>query len=146
MKRFTQIVCLLLVLSLTLGIPAFAAESAPWASNYFGSRSCYLWDVSSSGFQVWFEVRALRTMTELGASTVKVQRSTDTVNWSTVKTYTKADYPEMTTTVGTAGYNGYVTFNEAEPGYYYRGYVEFYAKDSSGSALVGMNTSYVYIS
>lgn len=145
MKRFTQCICLILVLSLTLVIPAMAAENAPWASNYFGSRSCYLWDVSSTGFQVWFDVRAVRTMSELGASTIKVQRSTDTVNWTTVQTYTKANYPQMTIKTGTTGYAGYVTFDDAESGFYYRAYVDFYAKDSNGSAEYGMNTSYVYI-
>lgn len=145
MKRFTQIMCLILVLSLTLAIPVAAASVSPWASNYFMSRSCYLWDVSATGFQVWFEVTAKRTMTELGASIVTVQRSSDTVNWTPVKTYYKSDYPQMTTTVGTAAYNGYVIFDEAESGYYYRANVEFYAKDNNGSAIVGMNTSYVYI-
>ena len=145
MKRFTQIVCLILVLSLTLAIPVCATSASPWASNYFTARSCYLWDVSSTGFQVWFEVTAKRTMTELGASIVTVQRSSDTVNWTPVKTYYKSDYPQMTTTAGKVAYSGYVTFDEAESGYYYRANVEFYAKDNNGSAIVGMNTSYVYI-
>jgi len=145
MKRFLRCVCLILVLSLTLAIPTFAAEATPRASNYFGKRTCYLWNVSSSGFDVWFEVVAVRTMIELGASTIKVQRSTDTVNWSTVRTYTKAYNPGMTTTAGTAGYNSYVTFDDVDSGYYYRAYVEFYARDSSGSAVQGMYTSHVYI-
>lgn len=145
MKRFTQLVCLILVLSLTLVFPVSAESASPWASNYFMSRSCYLWDVSSTGFQVWFEVTALRTMTELGASTVIVQRSSDTVNWTSVKTYYKSDNSQMTTKAGTAAYNGYVTFDEAEPGNYYRAYVEFYAADSSGTATKSAYTSHVYI-
>jgi len=32
-----------------------------------------------------------------------------------------------------------------DSGYYYRAYVEFYARDSSGSAVQGMYTSHVYI-
>lgn len=145
MKRFTQCVCLILVMSLTLVIPVMAAESTPWASNYFGSRSCYLWDVSSTGFQVWFDVTAVRRMTELGASTIKVQVSDDTVNWTTVKTYNKADYPSMTTTAYTAGHAGYVNFDDVETDNYYRAYVEFYAADGNGSAEYGAYTSHVYI-
>lgn len=145
MKRFTQGICLVLVLSFVLAIPAMAADNTSWASNYFTERSCYLWDVSSTSFQVWFEVTALRTMTELGASVVTVQRSTDAVNWTAVKTYRKAAYPGMTTTRGAAAYNGYVTFDDVDGGYYYRAYVEFYAADNSGTATKSSYTSYVYI-
>lgn len=145
MKRFSQIICLILVLSLTLAIPVSAMGSSSWASNYFGSHSCYLWGVSSTGFQVWFDVRALRMMDELGASTIKVQRSSDAVNWSTVKTYLKANYSQMTTTERTASYAGYVTFNDADSGYYYRAYVEYYAKDSNGTGTLSSYTSHVYI-
>lgn len=145
MKRFSQIVCLILVLSLTLIIPVSAVSASPWASNYFMSHSCYLWDVSSTGFKVWFDVTALRTMTELGASTIKVQQSSDTVNWSTVKTYQKANYSQMTTTIGTAEHASYVTFDDADSGFYYRAYVEYYAKDGKGTGTLSSYTSHVYI-
>ena len=52
MKRFTQIICLLLIAAMVLAIPAFAAEQA---SIFFSSHSCYLWEVSDSEFQVWFD-------------------------------------------------------------------------------------------
>lgn len=145
MKRFSQCVCLLLVLSMVLIVPVSAMGSSPWASNYFGSHSCYLWDVSSAGFQVWFDVRAVRIMSELGASTIKVQRSTDTVNWSTVATYEKAYYPQMTIKTGTTGYANYVTFDDVESDFYYRAYVEYYAKDGNGTATLSSYTSHVYI-
>lgn len=145
MKRFTQLVCLTLVLSIVLTVPVSAMNSGSWASNYFGSYSCYLWDVSSTGFKVWFDVRAVRTMAELGASTIKIQRSTDTVNWSSVKTYLKANHTQMTTREGTGAYANYITFNDADPGYYYRAYVELYAADGSGTATRSVYTSHVYI-
>ena len=53
MKRLIQMVCLILIVSMVLAIPAFAAEQA---SHYFISHSCYLWEVSDSEFQVWFNV------------------------------------------------------------------------------------------
>jgi len=145
MKRFTRCVCLLLVLSLTLAVPAMAAENENRASNYFGSRSCYLWDVTSSGFQVWFDVRAVRAMDELGASTIKIQQSSDTVNWTTIATYTKDYYPSMITRIGTVGYSSYIQFSNVVPGFYYRAYVEVYAMDDSGTATRSDYTSYVYI-
>ena len=145
MKRFIKCMCMLLALTMVLAVPAMAAENESRASNYFGSRSCYLANVSSSGFEVWFDVTALRIMTELGTSTIKVQKSSDGVNWSTVQTYNKADYPQMTTRIGTAGHAGYVTFSNVARGNYYRGYVEFYAADSSGSATRSAYTESVYI-
>lgn len=143
MKRFTQCVCFILVFSMMLAVPVSAAEVEPRASDYFGKFSAYLWEVSDTQFQVWFDVTAVRRMDELGASVIIVQRSSDAVNWKDMQTYTKESYSQMTTTVGTASHSGYVTYNNAETGYYYRAYVKFYAKDSSGSATYSCYTSYI---
>ena len=95
MKRFTQFICLILVFSVLLAVPAAASQITPYASNYFGSHSCYLYRVSGATFEVWFEVTAVRTMSEIGASTITVQRSSDQVNWTNVQTYTKAANSQM---------------------------------------------------
>lgn len=138
MKRVTQAICLILIFSITLTTPAFAAETATRASNYFMSYSHYLWKVSDTHFQVWFEVAAVRTMDELGASEVKVQRSSDGVNWETVQTYSMADYPDMICN-STVSHSSCVDYYDAQPGYYYRGRVDYYAKRGTGSAT---NTKY----
>lgn len=138
MKRVTQAICLILILSMTLSIPAYAAESSTWASNYFMSYSHYLWKVSDTHFQVWFEVAAVRTMDELGASEVRVQRSSDGVNWETVATYSMDDYSDMICT-NTVSHSSCVDYYDAEPGYYYRGRVDYYAKRGNGMAS---NTKY----
>ena len=132
MKRFAQCVSLVLILAICLAIPAYAVEeTSPWASSYFASRSAYLWKISGSQFQVWFDVGAVGGMAELGASKIKVQRSSDNSNWTTMQTYIKEDYSSM---IGynTGDHNSYVTYYTGESGYYYRAYVEFYAKNSSG--------------
>lgn len=138
MKRVTQAICLILILSMALAIPAFAAEASTWASNYFMSYSHYLWKVSDTHFEVWFDVVAIRGMDELGASEIKVQRSSDGVNWETVQTYSKADYPNMIC-YDTGAHSSYVNYYDAEPGYYYRGRVDYYAKRGNGMAS---NTKY----
>lgn len=122
MKRFVRIVCLLLVLSTVLVIPAFAAEQG---SNFFAAHSCYLWEVSDSEFQVWFNVTAVRGMDVLGVSEVIVQRSTDGVNWSD-----EAFYYDMYHN-GTSVYGGHVTYSDVTSGYY-RAQVTFYAEDDTG--------------
>lgn len=140
MKRFTQIVSLVLVLSMVLVIPAYAAEGNTRASNYFLSRSCYLYKTSGTSFQVCFDVVAVGQMNELGANEIRVQRSLDGVNWTTVKTYSRSSYPNLVAS-NTGEHGSNVTFSNVSSGYYYRAYVEFYAKNSSGTAYYNSYTS-----
>ena len=123
MKRFTQLICLFLVIVTILSIPALAAEQA---SNYFMSHSTYLWEISDSEFQVWFHVTAVEGMDVLGVSEIKVQYSSDGVNWDTVKTYS-GQYA-----YNTGAYNGYVTYSEAQSRGYYRAKVTYYAENDTG--------------
>lgn len=122
MKRFVRIVCLLLVLATVIVIPAFAAEQG---SNFFAAHSCYLWEVSDTEFQVWFDVTAVRGMDVLGVSEVIVQRSTDGVNWTD-----EAFYYDMYRN-GSSFYGGHVTYSDVTSGYY-RAQVTFYAEDDTG--------------
>ena len=138
MKRFIRILSFVMAFALLLTTPAFAAETVtPRASNFFGYSSSYFDDVAGSRVDVWFDVTALGTMDELGASKIKVQRSTDLDNWTTVQTYYKADYSQMTDT-NTVTHAACVPFYPSN-GYYYRAVVTLYAKNSSGSATM---TSY----
>lgn len=123
MKRLTQIVCLILIASMVLAVPALAAEQA---SAFFGSHSCYLWEISDSEFQVWFNVTAVEGMDVLGASEIVVQRSTDRVNWESVATYNNF-YGYNTSHYGTCA-----TYSSASSGYYYRAKVTFYAENDTG--------------
>lgn len=117
-----------------LAIPAVAAEQA---SDYFGSHSCYLWEISDSEFQVWFDVTAVDIMDVLGASEIRVQRSTDKTNWETVQTYYNLyGY-------GKSHYGTCVTYSSATSGYYYRAKVIFYAENNTGTAEYIAYTSYI---
>lgn len=132
MRRFTQLICLILILSTVIYTPVLAVEAAnPKASNYFMKHGTYLEKISSTEFEVWFDVTAVSTMLEVGVKTIKVQKSSDGDDWETVKTYSKDDYAQMTDT-NTAGHADCVTYDEAEKGYYYRAIVTFYARNSSG--------------
>lgn len=140
MKRLTQLICMLLVFVTVFSTVALAAEiPAPRASNFFGASSVYFWHVSGDNYQIWFDVTALSTMQKLGASKIKVQRSTDKVNWTTVKTYNMDDYSQMTTT-NTGHYVNCVPYT-ATSGYYYRAVVTLYAKNSSGYGEISEDTA-----
>lgn len=140
MKRFTRCVCMLLAAVMLMTTPAFATENVDArASNFFWSSSVYLYKTSEVTFQAWFEVAALSTMDELGASVIKIQRSSDGENWSTMKTFTKESYSNLICE-NTGTHASYVTYT-GTAGYYYRAYIILYAKNSSGRAEMYRYTS-----
>lgn len=140
MNRFIRVVCLCLVACILITIPAYAAENLNnRASNYFAAHSVYLHRISGTQFQVWFEVTAVGTMQKVGTSIIKVQRSTDKSNWTTVATYEMDDYSNMVAS-NTTCHEGYVTYTYTT-GYYYRAYVELYAKKSGGTGYYDAYTS-----
>lgn len=131
MKRFVKCLCLILALSFCLALPAAAAE-APYGSSFFGSRDAYLWSTSGTSCEAWFEITAVRGMAELGAKYIDIERSSDGVNWQVVKTYNRSNYSNMIAN-NTSNHCSYVTYSEMQPGYQYRMYVNFYAKDANGN-------------
>lgn len=137
MKKFTKLICLLVIIALLIPMSVSATEDR--ASLYFAADSCYLYKTSSTSFQVWFDVTGVDGMDELGTSVIKVQRSSDGSTWTDMKTYTKESYPSMTDT-NTGHHGGYVTYS-GSAGYYYRAYVKFYAKKGTGSAALDRYTS-----
>lgn len=142
MKRIVRCVSLLLVMAILMTIPAFAAGTSK-ASHYFIRTSTYLEKTSGTTFDVWFDVTATGMMQELGVSTIKVQRSSDKSNWSTVKTFSKDNYSQMTDD-NTVAHDDCVTYT-GTAGYYYRAKVTFYAKNSSGTGEYVMYTSTISV-
>ena len=131
MKRISRLICILLAALLILASPAAAAENAePRASSFFGSSDVYLYQTTSTQFRVWFEVSALGVMEKVGAREIKVQKSADGENWTTMKTYSMNDYTNMICE-NTGSHASYVTYT-GQTGYYYRAKITLYAKNSSG--------------
>lgn len=126
MKRITQVICLLLIFSFIIPI---CAQASVRASDYFNYDSCFLHKVSSTEFDVCFDVLGTGTMQEIGTSVITVQQSSDGSKWSDVFTFTKKDYPEMIC-ANTFSHATNIKYSSAAPGYYYRAYVIFYAKKS----------------
>lgn len=132
MKRFTQCVCVFLALTLILAVPADAVTFEQRASDYFARFSVYIDEVSSTKFEVWFDVTAVQTMDKLGVKEIKVQRSTDEEYWTTMKTYDMDDYSQMTDE-NTFRHSGCVSYNYLS-GYSYRAVLVLYAKRGSSYA------------
>lgn len=133
MKKFIRVICMMLVCGLFFAVPA-QAESVvePRASAFFSAYGTDLDKTSASSFRIWFDVVSnVTTMDVLGVSEIIVYRSADQQSWTKMRTYTMDNYPEMVAQ-NTVGHGGYVTYNYATTGYYYRAYITFYAKNSTG--------------
>lgn len=132
MKRFVRLVSAMLACALLLAVPAYAQEVSNRSSSYFSSYLAYCTKLSSTKVGVSFHVVGAGTMDEIGASQIKVQRSSDEKNWTTVKTFNKSDYSNMTDT-DTISHGSTLSCTVAA-GYKYRAYISFYAKNGTGTA------------
>lgn len=136
MKRSIRFFSIALAIVMTLSMSAFVAEAAEErASQFFATYCVYLWEPTN---EAWFEVTALDIMDELGASEIEIQRSTDQNNWTTVKTFVKEDYSQMTKS-NKSNYANCVPYTFAD-GYYYRGVVTLYAKKGNGTGTMTVVT------
>lgn len=133
MKQLTRIVCMLLIVAIFMAIPAQTVNAAEQrASIFFAAYGTDLQKTGTKTFKIWFDVTANgAVMDELGVSEIALYRSADKQNWSRMETYRKSIYSQMID-YNTAYHGGYVTYSNATPGYYYRAYVWFYAKNSRG--------------
>lgn len=131
MKRFSRMVSLLLVVVMVLAVPVAATENEnARASSFFGSSDVYLYQVTSTKFEAWFEVTALGGMDKLGASEIKIQESSDGENWTTVKTCTPTNYSNLIRE-DTSVHASYVSYT-GTTGKYYRAKITLYAENSTG--------------
>ena len=133
MKKFMRIVCLVLALSLLLVVPTYAESTVePRGSAFFASYGTDLYKATSTSFEIWFDVDSNAAMMDvLGVREIIVYRSADQQSWTKMRTYDMEDYPNMVDTYAYS-HTVYVTYGYATPGYYYRAYITFYAKDSRG--------------
>ena len=136
MKRFVRLICLVMVFSILATIPAYAAEGTSRASNFYASYRAYVTKISSTKLGVSFYVVGCGQMDVIGASRIRIQQSSDGTNWTTISNYYKETHSNLTRT-NSGAYGSTVSCTVA-PGYYYRAIIDFYAKNSSGSA------TYVY--
>ena len=144
MKRFIRCTSLILAAVLLLSIPAFAAEAAePRASYYFGSSSTFLCNVSGASFEAWFDVTGTGVMDEIGVNFIKIQRSPDGENWTTMRTFSKENYPHLLD-YNSVNHSAGISYTGTR-GFYYRAWIQLYAKNSRGWGEMDRYTSYIYI-
>ena len=130
MKRFIRLICLLVVFASLATIPAYAQEQSTRASAYLSSYRAYCTLNSSTSITVFYQVVGTGIMDEIGAKKVKVQYSSDQVNWTTAKTFYQSSYSDMTDT--NTGSHTHTLTCTVPSGKYYRAYVEFYSEKDGG--------------
>lgn len=144
MKRFVRCTCFVLAIVMVFAIPAFATETVgSKASSFFTKSSVYLCNVSGNSFEAWFNVTGTGTMDVIGANYIKIQRSSDGVNWTTVKTCAKENYLYLVDYNSTSHAAG--VSHTGTGGYYYRAYIELYAKKGVNTGTMDRYTSAIYI-
>ena len=84
-------------------------------------------------------------MDKVGAKEIKIQRSSDNENWTTMATYTMDDYYSTLIAEDIGVHAACVTYTGSS-GYYYRAYYKLYAKDETGSGTWARYSSSIYIS
>lgn len=137
MKQFIRIICIILVFATLLPLTAFAEQSDIRSSAYFTEIQASLGKVSTYTFEIWFDVTATRGMDVLGVSEIILYRSSDNIDWMSVKTYEPDRYTQMLAE-NTGSHGSFVSYTGMRE-YYYRAEVTFYAKKGTG---IGMITEY----
>ena len=132
MKRFIRLVCLIMVFATLAAFPAHAQEQSARASSYLSAYRAYCTKTSSTTVVVSYQVIGTDIMDEIGAKEVKVQYSSDQVNWTTARTYLKANYTSMYDT--NTSMHGVELTCTVPAGMYYRAKVTFYAAKDGGFA------------
>lgn len=143
MKRLTKSICILLVLVMILTMPVHAEEQSARSSSYFAAFQLYIRCSSGTQLKIWFDITGTGMMDKIGVSEILLQRSVNNATWTTVKTYTPEDYPQMFN-YNSSGCVNYVTY-EGSRYYYYRAYITMYAEKSSGWAEMYEYTSPIRI-
>ena len=130
MRKTIKIIALLLVVATVFAVPVHGTDMEDRASAYFMTSTASIDKVSSLRIEAGFIVGAYGIMDELGASSIKIQRSLDGNNWTTMKTFSKEDYSQLICE-NTASHGASVTYI-GSAGYYYRAKITLYAKQGAG--------------
>lgn len=141
MKRFVKIIAVALVIGTLLMVPVHAEEIEDRSSAYFMSSSTSLTKVTATKIEAYFSVGAFDIMDELGASSIKIQRSSDGNSWTTMKTYSKEAYSQLICE-DTSSHAAVVSYT-GTAGYYYRAKITLYAKEGTGIGEMERYTSKV---
>ena len=127
-------IALVLVLSFVLPVYANAAViEGPQtrASDYLDSYNTYICTMGGGKLEIWYTVVGDTDMDEIGVLSIILYESTDSTNWTHVKTYSHENYPSMLVE-DDFFHSSYVSYRGI-PGKYYKALVCIWAgRNGSG--------------
>lgn len=131
--------CLLVVLTLGLSVPAGAASIPEpdveiQASDYFGRRNVIASAAGSGKLQIVVDVVAKGIMQEVGATKVTVYEQQSNGSYSPVHTYTRYNTPALIQKNRLS--NKFELTYQGKSGTYYYAVAACYAKNASGSEQI----------
>lgn len=145
MKRKLRCISLAVAVLMLISIPAYADEATTYSSLFFDSYGVGIEKISSTVLEVTYDITSTETMDELGVSKIKIQRSSDGINWTTAHTFSKDTYPWFVDE-NTGSHEGTVRCTTLS-GYYYRAKITYYAKkEGLGVGEYTATTRSVYLS
>ena len=145
MRKNLKMICIVTALAIAFAVPVHAKEVETRSSAYISAYDSALVAGTGPELHIWFNVLGSGRMDEIGASEIKVQRSpTGTGDWTTVKIFTKADYPQMVCQ-DTGYHNTHVTYYGLT-GHYYRAIVTVYAAKGNGAGYLVDYAEVIYLS
>lgn len=106
-----------------------AADSR--ASAHLNGYNCYFETIGGGDIEICFDVYGTGRMSSIGATEIVLQRSSNGISWTTVKTFTSDEYPEMLAS-GVSFYLSSVTY-DGTAGMRYRADVTVYASNGTTS-------------
>lgn len=124
-----RITAMFLIVVLLCPITSFAAE--PRASYYLTSYNAYPYSAGLGKIQIWFNVKAVSYMDDIGALRISIYESTDNSTWTIKETHTNESTPSL---LGHDAiyYSGHVEY-QGVIGRYYKAYICIWAgKDGDG--------------
>lgn len=135
-RRIISTLILTLVIALGIAPVANASVQDIQASKYLNRYSAYIYPEGGGDMSIWFDVQGTKTMDEIGALSIRMQeKRSGSSTWTTVKTYSYTDYPDM------LGYDDNFYSSSVDysgkSGYSYRAEVTVWAgKDGNGDSRV----------
>lgn len=137
-KSLISIIAILLICSISLPFPAYAATNA---SAQISSYSMSATPVSGGQIAIEFSITGAYQMAVIGAKTISIYEYHSTY-WSYVDGYTQ--YDDGMTRTNAFNYGNSIYF-DGESGTEYRIYVQVFAEDSSGASDSRSETFYVTV-
>ena len=134
-RIFVMFLCVIMLCS----VPAYAVEAR--ASERIHHSAVSLSKKSKGDLSIYFSVRATGIMEKIGASSVAVQRNTDS-GWVTEYTFTTDNTPALQRE-NWDQYSTVLTYSPLFTEKEYRAVVMIYVKDSSGTSTQQLTSKIV---